>query len=158
MLSPRLGRVCFPMTGRAFGARIPDAYRYEVDVAAEAPPGRRPSDRQLGGGTGVDGRFETDVSVDLAGLDVVEMLHIDLVRLHMLSSRTHRRTGSDQAMGTVLKGMRLGKVEAGVTTRRRVATVAGTEQQLARFSPAAGAGTVEVRRTTTSVPSSSRSS
>jgi len=84
---PTLGASVIPVTGgRSQGHS--DAFRFEV---------RSPRRRCLVGVDRVDswvegrerrGRYETELSVDVLGLEVVEMLYIDLVRLHLFSSRT----------------------------------------------------------------------
>jgi hypothetical protein len=84
-------------------------------------------------GRAVDDRFETEVSIDIGALDVVEMLHIDLLRLHMHSSRTATTDPSVTTQGNRIEGMRLGKVEARVTIDDEPLTFAGTEHQLVDF-------------------------
>jgi len=127
---PTLGASVIPVTGGRSQAHA-DTFRFEV---------RSPRRRCLVGVDRVDswvegrerrGRFETELSVDVVGLEVVEMLYIDLVRLHLFSSRTSSSEPMVTTKGNRIEGMRLGRsVEARVTIDDEPLTASGTEQQL----------------------------
>jgi hypothetical protein len=128
---PLLGESVLPEWGERREDRLSEPYRYDVDA---------PRQRRLIGidglhtwaeGREVNGHFETEVSIKLTGLDVVEMLHIDSVQFHMRSSRTHSTDPVVATDGYHILGMRLGNVEAEVTLDDEVLPSAGTEQQFA---------------------------
>jgi len=111
---PTLGGSVLPITGGRSEARQ-EAYRYDVDA---------PQKRCLFAvdqiETWVEGRdlgdhFETELSVDISGLHVVEKLHIDSVRLHLMSERKPGEDAVVSTNGSRIEGLRLGKVEARLT-------------------------------------------
>src|SRR3954454_18509987 len=85
---PMLGDSVLPEWGERREERLSEPYRFEVD----APRKRRlvaiDGLHTWAEGRDVNGRFETEVSVQLTGLEVVEMLYIDSLKFHMRSSRT----------------------------------------------------------------------
>lgn len=110
---PTLGASVLPVTGGRSEARA-GGYRYDVD----AP--RRRCLFSVGNvdcwveGRGGEDRLETELSVEVSGVDVVEKLHIDLVRLHLLSIRMPGTDATVRTNGSRIEGMRLGNVEARV--------------------------------------------
>jgi len=129
---PTLGASVIPVTGGRSQAHA-DTFRFEV---------RKPRRRCLLAVDRVDSsvegrerrrRFETELSVDVVGLEVVEMLYIDLVRLHLFSSRSSSSEPVVTTQGNRIEGMRLGSVEARVTIDDEPLTATGTENQLLNY-------------------------
>ena len=126
---PMLGDCVLSEGGGRQEHRLPEPYRYDVNA---------PSSRCLvalgdlhawAEGSELNDRFVTEVSVNLTGLDVVEMLHIDSVQLHMRSSRTKSADPVVESDGCHIIGMRLGRVAAEVILDDEVLPSAGTAQQ-----------------------------
>lgn len=112
---PALGAAVVPPSGGRSGAHS-DTYRYHADS-----PRRRCLFEVQRVDTFADGRdgngiFETEVSAEVVGLRVVEKLHCDLVRMHMVATRKGL-TGDPEitTAGNRIEGLRLGNVEAVVT-------------------------------------------
>jgi hypothetical protein len=59
--------------------------------------------------------WETELSIDISGLKVVEKLHIDSIRLHMLTGHTSSGDPVVTTQGNRIDGMRLGNVAVLVT-------------------------------------------
>jgi hypothetical protein len=129
---PTLGASVLPVTGGRSESHVPP-YRY--DVAAPRQRCLLAVDRidTWAEGRARDSRYETELSIDIQGLRVVEKLHIDLVQLHMQSTRT---AGSDPVVttrGNRIEGMRLGNVEVRLTIDDEPVAFTGTTQQLADY-------------------------
>jgi hypothetical protein len=111
---PTLGASVVPETGGVSTQKITD---YHFDVT-------EPRDRCLlavkraevtVAGRDPQGRFETELEVQLEQLDIVEKLHIDYLRLHLLAVRTSADLpAAVSTSGNQLEGMRLGKVQVKV--------------------------------------------
>jgi hypothetical protein len=130
---PMLGDSVLPEWGERREERLSEPYRFEV-----AAPRKRclvAIDRlhTWAEGRDAEGRFETEVSVQLAGLEVVEMLYIDSLKFHMRSSRTKSTDPVLASDGYHILGMRLGKVEAKVVLDDEVLPSAATHQQFAEL-------------------------
>jgi hypothetical protein len=129
---PTLGASVLPVTGGRSESHVPP-FRYDVEL-----PRRRcllAVDRIDTWAEGRDrgDRFETELSIDIAGLMVVEKLHIDSVRLHMLTSRQAGGEPTVTTQGNRIEGMRLGNVEARVTMDDEPLAFTGNNQQLAGY-------------------------
>src|SRR5438067_3814760 len=74
---PMLGESVLPKEGDRREHRIPEPYRYEVDVPRRRRLVAIDDVHTWAEGRELNGRFVTEVSVNLTGLEVVEMLHID---------------------------------------------------------------------------------
>ena len=130
---PTLGASVLPVTGGRSEARLPQPFRFDVDA-----PRRRcllSVDRieTWAEGRQRNGAWETELSIDIGGFEVVEKLHIDLIRLHMHSARTATGDPVVTTLGNRIEGMRLGNVEARVTIVDEPLTFAGTDTQLAGY-------------------------
>ena len=126
---PMLGDCVLPDGGDRQEHRLPTPYRLDVDAPRSRCLVAIDDIHTWAEGREANGRFETDVSINLTGLHVVEMLHIDSVRFHMRSSRTKSSDPLVESDGYHILGMRLGKVEAEVIIDDEVLPSAGTEQQ-----------------------------
>lgn len=111
---PTLGASVLPVTGGRTESR---AETYRFDVVA---PRRRcllAVDRvdTWVEGRGYEARNETELDIEVVGLHVVEKLHIDAVRLHLLAERTPGADAVVSTRGSAIEGLRLGNVEARLT-------------------------------------------
>ena len=112
---PTLAASVLPVTGGRSEGHLEKPYRFDVD---------QPRKRCLlavdridtwAEGRGNNGAYETELSVEIGGMQVVEKLHIDLVRLHMHSARNGSADPVVTTKGNRIEGMRLGNVEVRMT-------------------------------------------
>jgi hypothetical protein len=81
-----------------------------------------------------NGRFETELTVEVEQLQVVEKLHIDFLRLHLLAVR--KGMSEDATVSTTgnrIEGMRLGNVQVKVEFDDEPLGFTGADYQLADF-------------------------
>jgi hypothetical protein len=125
---PTIGSCVVPITGGRTECNA-GVYRYDVDE-----PRRRCLFAIEGvtawvEGRGRDDRQETELSVEVAGIEIVEKLRIGAVGLHLLA---HRSPGADAVVsskGSRIDGMRLGSVTAAITLDDEPLTKTGTADQ-----------------------------
>lgn len=88
----------------------------------------------MAAGRTFDDRWETEVEADIEKLDVLEKLHVGLVKLHLLAVRN---VDSDEAevstKGSRIEGLELGKVAATVVLDDEPIECCGSRDQLAAF-------------------------
>jgi hypothetical protein len=130
---PTLGASVVPETGGASTQKV-ENYRFDVTEprkrcllsvqrAEVTVQGRDP-----------DGRFETELEVELDQLEFVEKLHIDFLRLHLLAVREGASGVSRvSTSGNKIEGMRLGNVKVKVEFDDEPLGYTGTDTQLAEF-------------------------
>src|SRR3954465_284507 len=136
---PTLGASVLPVTGGRSESHV-DPYRFNVDAPRQRCLLAVDRIDTWAEGRERNGGFETELSIEIAGLRVVEKLHIDMVRLHMHSTRS---AGGDPVVttrGNRVEGMWLGNVEARVTIDDEPLTYAGTNEQLAGYYRNLGQG------------------
>ena len=131
---PVQGASVLPATGGRSEARVDNRYEYRVE---------HPRQRCLLAvervNSWVEGRFagqrvETEVSVDVEGMDVLEKLRVESLRLHILAVRPDMETDAVvTTRGNRIAGLRMGKVEARITLDDEPLHHTGTGQQLAEF-------------------------
>jgi hypothetical protein len=130
---PALGAGALPVTGGLCLAHVPP-YRYEVQ---EPRPRVLLSVERIDSrveGKEVDGRYETEVDLDVESIAIVEKLRIDMVRLHVLSVRNPKAEfGEVSTKGNRIEGVRLGNVEAKITLDEEPLSCSGSMAQLASF-------------------------
>ncbi len=81
-----------------------------------------------------DGRFETESTVEVDGWRVLEKLHIDAIRLHLLAVRNGiDGTAVVSSNGSSVQGLRMGNVTARITFDHEPLTHTGSQAQLAEF-------------------------
>jgi hypothetical protein len=131
---PAVGTAAVAATGGRSENRLAQPFRYDVthprqrcllavDQANAWVEGRDPN-----------GRFETELSVEVSGVHVLEKLHIDNVQLHMLAVRNGM--DDDAAVstrGSVVEGLRMGNVTARITFDDEPLTHTGCKEKLAAF-------------------------
>jgi hypothetical protein len=111
---PMLGASVVPVSGGRSDSHV-DPYSYEVDAPKKCCLFGVQRVDTLAEGRDGNGVYETEVSAEVAGLSVVEKLRCDLVRMHMLVSRTGTGDPTITTKGNRIDGLRLGNVQAIVT-------------------------------------------
>lgn len=85
-------------------------------------------------GRTVDGRQETEVTVEVDGMEAVEQLHVDALRLHILA--VHAEPGREATVttrGNQILGLQMGKVKARIELDDERMAHTGSQQRLADF-------------------------
>jgi hypothetical protein len=111
---PTLGSSVVPVSGGRSDSHV-DPYTYEVDTPQKCCLLAVQRVDTFAEGRDANGVFETEVSADVVGLSVVGKLYCDLVRMHMLTSRTATGETTVTTNGNRIDGLRLGNVQAIVT-------------------------------------------
>jgi len=111
---PTLGASVLPATGGRSQSHV-DPFCFAVD---------QPRPRTLLAVERVDslvegrdpaGRHETELTVEVEKLNVLDKLYVDFLRLHMCATRTNGGDAVISTQGNRLDGLRLGKVEVRLT-------------------------------------------
>jgi len=129
---PTLGASVLPVTGGRSESHV-NPYRFDVDAPRKRCLLAVDGIHSWAEGRSRAGRFETELSIDITGLQVVEKLYIDLIRFHMHTARTSAEDPVVTTQGNRIEGMRLGNVEARVTIDDEPLTYAGTDDQLTGY-------------------------
>jgi hypothetical protein len=130
---PALGASVLPVTGGLATAHAAD-YSYVV----EHPRHRtllsvRRVDSSAEGREHAD-RFETEVGAEVESIHVVEKLHIDFVKFHMLSTlKKGEAEPTVSTRGNEIGGMSLGRVKVKVVLDEEPLGCSGSKAQLAAF-------------------------
>jgi hypothetical protein len=131
---PAVGTAALAGTGGRSEDRLQQPFRYDVThprkrclLAVEQAhawvEGRDP-----------DGRFETELSVEVSGVHVLEKFHLDNVRLHLLAVRNGMEVVSAvSTRGSAVEGLRMGNVTAKIAFDDEPLAHTGSQEQLARF-------------------------
>ena len=130
---PTLGTSVLPTTGGVSKSQVSN-YCFQVDQ-----PRKRSllSVRRIE--TTAEGRdrgdkYVTEVEVDIDSLAVVEKLHIELIKVHLLSTRdAGNEEPSVSTKGNQIEGVRLGAVTAKITLDEEPLCAAGTKERLGEF-------------------------
>jgi hypothetical protein len=81
-----------------------------------------------------NGRFETEVNVEVDGLHVLEKLHIDSIRAQHVAVRNGMEAVAEvSSKGSSVEGLRMGNVTARITFDHEPLTYTGSQAQLAEF-------------------------
>jgi hypothetical protein len=134
---PTIGSSVVPVTGGRTECNS-GTYRYDVEI-----PRKRCLFAVDRVGTWVEGRggedrHETELSVEITGLEVVEKLRIDDVRLHLLAVRTPGADATVTTNGSRIEGMRLGGVSASITLDDEPLRQTGTADQFVAWHTRVG--------------------
>jgi hypothetical protein len=85
-------------------------------------------------GKKTNGVFETDVQAEIESIGLVDKLHIDMVKLHLLSTRDpNKEEAVISTNGNQIIGMRLGDLDVDVTLDEEPLCACGSKEQLAAF-------------------------
>ncbi len=131
---PVQGASVLPATGGRSESRVDNRYEYRVEH-----PRRRCLLAVERVNSWVEGRFagqrvETEVSVDVEGMDVLEKLRVESLRLHMLAVRPEvEKEAVVTTHGNRIAGLRMGKVEARITLDDEPLRHTGSQRQLEEF-------------------------
>jgi hypothetical protein len=133
---PTLGTSVVPVSG---GRSDSHADPYKYDVQEPQPRTLLAVQRvdTLAEGRDTNGVVQTEVSAEVVGLEVVEKLRCDLVRMHMLVTRTGSSGPVVTTNGNRIDGLRLGNVQAVVTIDETPLTNSATAEQFETFHSAA---------------------
>jgi hypothetical protein len=111
---PTLGSSVVPVSGGRSDSHV-DPYTYEVDSPQKCCLLSVQRVDTRAEGRDANGVFETEVNAEIVGLSVVGKLYCDLLRMHMLTSRTATGQPTVMTNGNRIDGLRLGNVQAIVT-------------------------------------------
>jgi hypothetical protein len=130
---PALGASVLPVTGGLATGHAAD-YSYVVD---------EPRHRTLLSVRRVDSsaegrehrdRFETEVGSEVESIHVVEKLHVDFIKLHMVSTlKKGEAEPTVSTRGNEIEGMRLGRVKVKLVLDEEPLHASGSKAQLAAF-------------------------
>jgi hypothetical protein len=130
---PALGASVLPVTGGLSTAHVAN-YSYVVDHPRHITllSARRVDSSAEGREFG--DRFETEVGAEVESIRVVEKLHVDFIKYHMLSTLAK---GAAEPMvstrGNEIEGMRLGRVKVKLVLDEEPLHSSGSKAQLAAF-------------------------
>jgi len=131
---PAVGSAALAATGGRAASRLEGPFRYDVSHPRQRCLLRVEEADTWVEGRDPDGRFETELSVDVSGIHVLEKFHIDNVHLHMLAIRNGmENVATVSTKGSRVEGMRMGNVTAKITFDDEPLTFTGSKDQLAGF-------------------------
>lgn len=137
-VTPTLGASVLPVTGGRCESHLEQPYRMDVDLPRRRCLMQVEEIRTVVEGRDAGGLHETELSIDVMGLHVVEKLHIDHVRLHMLATRGNAGRPAVTTQGNRIEGLRLGDVEVQLTLDDEPLANTGDEEQLTGYYAAHG--------------------
>jgi len=130
---PALGASVLPVTGGLATAHAAD-YSYVVDQPRHRTLlSVRRVDSSAEGREYAD-RFETEVGAEVESIHVVEKLHVDYIKFHMLSTlKKGQAEPTVSTRGNEIEGMRLGRVKVKLVLDEEPLGASGSKAQLAAF-------------------------
>jgi len=134
---PALGTSVVPMSGGRSNSHA-DPFRYDVNDPRLCCLLAVQRVDTLAEGRDANGVIETEVSAEVVGLEVVEKLRCDLVRMHMLVTRTGSGDPVVTTNGNRIDGLRMGDVEAIVTIDESPLLNSGVAAQFEEFQRSSG--------------------
>lgn len=134
---PALGSSVVPASGGRASSHA-EPYRYDVDQPRPRCLFEVQRVDTFAAGRDANGIVETEVSAEVVGLGVVEKLRCDLLRLHMLVTRTGTGQPVVTTQGNRIEGLRLGNVQAVVTIDDETLVNAASADSFAAFHTTAG--------------------
>jgi len=130
---PTLGASVLPETGGVSTHKV-ENYRFDVSEPRQRCLLSLKRAETTVEGRDPDGRFETELTVEVEQLEVVEKLHIDFLRLHLLAVRNNiSEDATVSTTGNRIDGMRLGNVQVKVEFDDEPLNFTGADYQLADF-------------------------
>lgn len=134
---PALGSSVVPISGGRSNSHA-DPYRYDVDTPRKRCLLATQRVDTFAEGRDSNGVIETEVSAEVVGLEVVEKLRCDLVRMHMLVTRTNGGDPVVTTNGNRIDGLRMGDVQAVVTIDEGPLLHSANADEFAAFLSSAG--------------------
>jgi hypothetical protein len=125
---PMQGSSVVPVSGGRSNHLV-EGYRFDVDAPRRRCLIRVDRVETLAEGRDTNGSYETEVSATVTGLHIVEKLHCDLVRMHMVSTYKDGGAPLVTTAGNRLDGLRLGDIGVKVTFDEAPLANAGNEDQ-----------------------------
>jgi hypothetical protein len=135
---PALGASVVPTSGGRSNSHA-DPFRYEVKEPRPRCLLAVQRADTLAEGRDTDGNIQTEVGAEVVGLEVVDKLRVDLVKMHMLVTR--RGVSGPPVVttdGNRIDGLRMGDVQAVVTLDESALLNSGSGQQFEAFHQSAG--------------------
>jgi hypothetical protein len=130
---PTLAGSVLPVTGGLSRGHAED-YSFDVDEPRHRTLLSVRRIDSMASGREFDDRYETEIDTDIESIHVVEKLHIDAVRLHVLSTLYKGQTEPVvSTKGNRIEGMRLGRVAVKVIFDDEPLQSCGNKAQLAAF-------------------------
>jgi hypothetical protein len=130
---PTLGVSALPVTGGLSKGHAAN-YSYEVDHPRHRTLLSLRRVESMAAGREFDNRYETEIEAQIHSIHVVEKLHIEEVKLHVLSTLEKGQSEPTvTTQGNKIEGMRLGRVKAKITMDEEPLYSCGTKTQLAAF-------------------------
>lgn len=133
---PTLGASVLPITGGLSRGHA-DNYAYHVDEPRHRTLLSVHRIDSTARGTEFADRYETEIEAYIESIHVVEMLHIDAVKLHVRStlakSEGEPSAPSVNSNGNLIAGMRLGGVKVTIGLDEEPLAYCGHQEQLAAF-------------------------
>jgi hypothetical protein len=131
---PAVGAAALAGTGGRSENRLAQSFRYDVTHPRQRCLLAVEQVNAWVEGRDPDGRFETELSVEVSGVHVLEKLHIDNVRLHMLAARKGMDDDAEvSTRGSAVEGLRMGNVTARIIFDDEPLTHTGCKEKLADF-------------------------
>src|SRR5580658_5559675 len=130
---PTLGHSVLPVTG-GLSTGHASHYCFAVDEPRHRTLLSVRRIDSLASGKEFADRYETEIDAEIESIRVVDKLHIDAVKLHMLSTLQKGQTEPVvSTKGNRIEGMRLGRVAVTVTLDDEPLCACGSKNQLAEF-------------------------
>jgi hypothetical protein len=131
---PAVASTALAGTGGKSESRLPSPYRYDVDHPRRRCLLEVEQAHSWVEGRDPEARFETEFGVDVAGVHVLEKLHIDSVSLHVLAVRRGLTgTAEVSTRGSRVEGLRMGNVTARIEFDDEPLTFTGSKDRIAEF-------------------------
>jgi hypothetical protein len=129
---PVLGASALPVTGGLSKSQVSN-YCFEVDKPRRRTLVSVRHVESFAEGRELDGIFETEVQAEIHAIEFVQKLHIEFIKIHLLSTRRDGTEPVTSTKGNVIEGVRLGKVEARIVLDEELLCACGSKAQLAAF-------------------------
>jgi hypothetical protein len=130
---PTLGASVLPVTG-GLSTGHAESYSFDVDQPRQRTLLSVARVDSTASGKEFPDRFETEIEAEIESIHVVEKLHIDRARLHMLSTlRKGEAEPLVSSTGNRIEGMRLGGVSVKIVVDEEPLHASGSKAQLAAF-------------------------
>jgi hypothetical protein len=135
---PTLGSSVLPPNGGRLESRVEKPYRYEVDQPRKRCLLGVQSVYTMADGRYSNGNHETEVTAEITGLELVEKLRCDFLRMHMKSCHGAKSSPTVSTTGSRIEGLRLGNVKVEVALDDEPLLKSATDTQFRKHLEKAG--------------------